>query len=83
MTGALDVADACARLARIAVPALADLCAVDLVDQPGRGPGRRVAVAARDSADEALLRELGAVRAYAPGDGERHRPGARRRRRRC
>ena len=37
MTGALDVTDACARLARIAVPALADLCAIDLVDQPGRG----------------------------------------------
>ena len=67
MTGALDVTDACARLARIAVPALADLSAVDLVDQPGRGPSRRVAVAARDAADEALLRELGAVRAYAPG----------------
>jgi PAS domain S-box-containing protein len=67
MTGALDVADACARLARIAVPALADLCAVDLVDQPGSGPSRRIAVAARDAADEGLLRELGAVRGYAPG----------------
>jgi PAS domain S-box-containing protein len=67
MTGALDVTDACARLARIAVPALADLSAVDLVNQPGRGPSRRVAVAARDAGDEALLRELGAVRAYAPG----------------
>jgi hypothetical protein len=62
MTGALDVADACARLARIAVPALADLCAVDLVDQPGGGPSRRIAVAARDAADEGLLRALGAVR---------------------
>jgi PAS domain S-box-containing protein len=67
MTGALDVADACARLARIAVPALADLCAVDLVDQPGSGPSRRIAVAARDVADEGLLRELGAVRGYARG----------------
>src|SRR5918997_1235116 len=67
MTGALDVTDACARLARIAVPALADLCAVDLIDQPGRAPGRRVAVAARDSADEGSMRELGAVRTYAPG----------------
>ena len=67
MTGALDVTDACNRLARIAVPALADLSAVDLVDQPGRGSSRRVAVAARDASDEALLRELGAVRAYAPG----------------
>ena len=67
MTGALDVADACARLARIVVPALADLCAVDLVEQPGREPSRRIAVAARDPADEALLRELAALRAYAPG----------------
>ena len=67
MTGALDVTDACARLARIVVPALADLCAVDLIDQPGRAPGRRVAVAARDSADEGSMRELGAVRTYAPG----------------
>jgi len=67
MTGALDVTDACARLARIAVPALADLSAVDLVDQPGRGPSRRVAVAARDAPDEALLRELGTLRAYGPG----------------
>lgn len=64
---ALDVADAGARLARIAVPELADLCAVDLVDQPGRGPARRVAVAARDTADEALLRELGDRRRYVAG----------------
>jgi GAF domain-containing protein len=49
------------------VPALADLCAVDLIDQPGRAPGRRVAVAARDSSDEGSMRELGAVRTYAPG----------------
>jgi PAS domain S-box-containing protein len=69
MTGALDVADACARLARIVVPALADLCAVDLPDHPGHGPVRRVAVAARELADEALLRELGSLRGYLPGRG--------------
>ena len=34
MTEALDVADACTRLARIAVPQLADLCAVDLFETP-------------------------------------------------
>jgi PAS domain S-box-containing protein len=67
MTGALDVADACARLARIAVPQLADLCAVDLPDHPGHGPVRRIAVAARDAADEELLAELGALRGYVPG----------------
>jgi PAS domain S-box-containing protein len=69
MTGALDVADACARLARIVVPALADLCAVDLPDHPGHGPVRRVAVAAREAADEALLQELGSLRGYLPGPG--------------
>jgi PAS domain S-box-containing protein len=69
MTGALDVADACARLARIVVPALADLCAVDLPDHPGHGPVRRVAVAAREPADEALLKELGSLRGYLPGRG--------------
>ena len=63
MTEALGVADACARLARIAVPQLADLCAVDLVAPAG--PVRRVAVAARDVADEELLRELGALRRHA------------------
>jgi hypothetical protein len=71
MTEALDVADACARLARIAVPRLADLCAVDLPDHPGppahRGPVRRVAVAARDAADEARMREFGGRRAARPG----------------
>jgi Stage II sporulation protein E (SpoIIE) len=44
-----------------------NFAAVDLVDQPGRVPSRRVAVAARDAGDEVLLRDLGAVRAYAPG----------------
>jgi PAS domain S-box-containing protein len=67
MTGALDVADVCARLARIVVPALADLCAVDLVDLPGGGTSRQVALAARDAADEGLLRELAARRGHAPG----------------
>ena len=66
MTKALGVADACARLARIVVPQLADACAVDLLDPSGQGPGRRLAVAARDPADEALLRELAKLRVYAP-----------------
>ena len=53
------------------VPALADLCAVDLVEQPGREPSRRIAVAARDPADEALLRALCAAGApsHAPVHG--------------
>ncbi len=67
MTGALDVADACARLARIVVPELADVAAVDLLEPSGPGPTRRVAVAAREPGDEALLRELGAARRYEPG----------------
>jgi hypothetical protein len=67
MTGALGVADACSRLARIVVPQLADACAVDLLDHPGQGPNRRLAVAARDPGDESLLRELANLRTYAPG----------------
>jgi PAS domain S-box-containing protein len=67
MTEALDVADACARLARIVVPQLADLSAVDLSDHPGQGPAQRVAVAGRDAGDELLLRELATLRAYAAG----------------
>ena len=67
MTAALDVADACARLARIAVPQLADLCAVDLSEHPGHGTVRRVAVAARDAADEALLARLAPLRSDVPG----------------
>src|SRR5205085_5389470 len=51
MTAALDVGDACARLARMVVPQLADLCAVDVLDRPGEGTARRIAVAARDPAD--------------------------------
>jgi PAS domain S-box-containing protein len=67
MTGALDVADACERLARIVVPQLADLCAVDLLDRSGSGASRRLAVAARDPADEHGLRRLGEVRAHRAG----------------
>jgi PAS domain S-box-containing protein len=69
MTGALDVADACERLARSLVPELADLCAVDLLEAPGRGVPRRLAVAARDPADEECLRELGRLRNYHVGGG--------------
>lgn len=58
MTEALDVGDACARLARIVVPQLADLCAVDLLDRPGVTAPTRLAVAARDAADEELLLRL-------------------------
>jgi PAS domain S-box-containing protein len=67
MTAALDVTDACTRLARIVVPQLADLCAVDLLDQPGFGAARRLAVAARSPADEKLLDELSQVRRYRVG----------------
>jgi hypothetical protein len=67
MTGALDVAGACARPARSLVPEPADLCAVDLLDRPGAGVPQRVAVAARDSADEARLCELGQLRGYRLG----------------
>ena len=69
MTGALGVVDACERLARSLVPELADLCAVDVLDVPGRGVPRRLAVAARDTGDEERLRELGLLRNYHVGAG--------------
>lgn len=64
MTGALDVADVCVRLARSLVPGLADLCAVDLLDRSGGETALRLAVAARDEADEARLRRLADLRGY-------------------
>ena len=67
MTAALDVDGACTRLARIVVPQLADLCAVDLFDRPGEGTARRVAVAARDPADEAQLHRLAQAAPLPPG----------------
>lgn len=69
MTTALGVVDACERLARSLVPELADLCAVDVLDVPGRGVPRRLAVAARDPGDEGLVRELGRLRNYHVGAG--------------
>ena len=69
MTAALGVADACERLARSLVPELADLCAVDVLDVPGRGVPRRLAVAGRDAVDEKRLRELGRLRNYQVGGG--------------
>jgi len=69
MTGALDVTDACERLARSLVPELADVCAVDLLDRPGTGAPLRIAVAAREFADEAGMRELGRLRSYRRGSG--------------
>ncbi|NMH78236.1 SpoIIE family protein phosphatase [Pseudonocardia xinjiangensis] len=69
MTGALSVTDACERLVRSLVPGLADLCAVDLLERPGSGPPQRVAVAAREPADEERLRELGRLRNYHAGSG--------------
>jgi PAS domain S-box-containing protein len=69
MTGALGVVDACERLVRSLVPELADLCAMDVLDVPGRGVPRRFAVAARDPADEERLRELGRLRNYHVGGG--------------
>jgi PAS domain S-box-containing protein len=69
MTAALGVIDACERLARSLVPELADMCAVDVLDVPGRGVPRRLAVAARDASDEEWLHELGRLRNYHVGGG--------------
>ncbi len=69
MTAALGVVDACERLARSLVPELADLCAVDVLEVPGRGVPQRLAVAARDVDDEERMRELGRLRNYHVGGG--------------
>lgn len=68
MTAALDVADACSRFARILVPELADLCTVDLLDVPDGISRERMAVAAREAEDEALLGRQGPLRTAALGD---------------
>ena len=80
MTAAPDVDGACNRLARIVVPQLADLCAVDLFDRPGEGTARRVAVAARNPADEAQLHRLAQARRYRVDGTRATGRGARRRR---
>ena len=72
MTAALDVTDACERLARSLVPALADLCAVDLLERPGErarrsgSPSRRGTRPTRSGSAR-----LGRLRAYRGGDGSR------------
>ncbi|GAA3222680.1 hypothetical protein GCM10017691_09000 [Pseudonocardia petroleophila] len=71
MTEALGVGDACARLARIVVPQLADLCVVDLLERPGASVPTRLAVAARDAADEDRLRRLGELPDGPAGDAPR------------
>lgn len=68
MTASPDVGDACTRLARIIVPQLADLCAVDVLGNAGDGTPRRIAVAARDPADEAHLHLLAKARRYRAGE---------------
>ncbi|WP_125911292.1 MULTISPECIES: SpoIIE family protein phosphatase [Pseudonocardia] len=62
MTSAFDVGDVCTRFARIAVPELADLCTVDLLDSPDGDSRRRLGVAARDASDEELLVRPGPLR---------------------
>ncbi|MFR9803986.1 SpoIIE family protein phosphatase [Pseudonocardia sp. RS010] len=67
MTEALGVDDACQGLARLVVSQLADVCAVDLLDRPASGAPRRVAVAARDRADEDRIVRMAAAHDHRPG----------------
>ncbi|WP_433506437.1 SpoIIE family protein phosphatase [Pseudonocardia halophobica] len=69
MTETLGVEDACHGLARLVVPQLADVCAVDLLDRPGSGLLRRVAVAARDRADEDRIARMAGLRDHRVGRG--------------
>lgn len=60
MSASLDTAGVAGELARIVVPALADFCCVDLLDEVGdRASARRVAVNHRDSAQAESVRALG------------------------
>jgi PAS domain S-box-containing protein len=51
LASTLDVTDAARRLADLVVPALADFCFVDLLDEPSAGAARRAACAHRDEAE--------------------------------
>lgn len=59
MTETLDVLDTAIRLADLAVPSLSDYCCVDLLDQPGVGAAKRVAVKHRGTEETAALYRLG------------------------
>ncbi len=67
LTATLNVDEAMDRLARLAVPLLADWCAVDLVEDGG--PAHRVALAHVDPAGVALIRRADELRPrhLAPG----------------
>jgi signal transduction histidine kinase len=60
----LDYDTTLARVTRLAIPTLADLCAVDLVEPDGRI--RRVATAHVDPAKEALVADLRIVHGFNP-----------------
>ena len=60
----LDYDTTLARVARLAIPALADLCAIDLVEPDGRT--RRVATAHVDAAKEVLVGAVRTVHGFNP-----------------
>lgn len=55
MTESLDLTGSADRLARSVVPALADFCYVDLLEESGSGQARRVAARHRDPGKDELL----------------------------
>ncbi len=68
LAGSLDYATTLERVARLAVPVLADWCAVDMLAE--EGGIQRLAVAHSDPVKEAQVRE--AQRRYPPGPGRPH-----------
>jgi PAS domain S-box-containing protein len=61
MTESLDVGSAVNRLVDLAVPALSDYCCVDILDEPGVGVARRVAVKHRGPEETEALYRLGKI----------------------
>ncbi|SHF29374.1 SpoIIE family protein phosphatase [Streptoalloteichus hindustanus] len=59
LSATLDTSDAARRLAQLVVPALADYCCVDLLDEPGAGAATRVAASHRRGDQVSLLHRQG------------------------
>ena len=65
LAATLDYEHTIAAVAKLVVPNLAEMCAIDMVEKDG--PLRRVAVAHRNPEDEAMLaRDVGSVRTEVP-----------------
>jgi PAS domain S-box-containing protein len=69
LNSSLDVEDTLASITRLAVPAIADWCIIDLADEKGGGGFKRIAVATTDGSDEIARRLIGDHRPLDPPSG--------------